>query len=267
MKSILLGMAALLLSATAGFAQTDSLYLNDNFNRTSKDKAIYYRVTQATDAKTGSGTHKYFYLTGQKYQERPYRKLDSVLHGTSSTWHKNGKLKSRTQYVNGLAQGKSEEWFENGDLQRIVHYVDGKLEGERKTYHANKQLKRRDVFAKGELLEGKCYDPQGAEVSYYPYETAPNYPGNLSANLSRLIQSYVSFETSMTDEEGGEVLLGFIVNKEGVMEDIIIVKSTNAYLAEAGIKALSSLTGWQPGTRDGEPASFYLQIPYKIRFR
>ncbi|GAA4309463.1 hypothetical protein GCM10023183_26650 [Nibribacter koreensis] len=255
------------LSVTAGYGQTDSVtYFDDSFNHTQKDKTTFYRVTQITDPAARSGSKKDFYITGEKYQEQHYSKLDSVLHGPSITWYKSGQLKSRTHYSHGYPEGTSEDWFEDGTLKWIHQYVHGRLEGERRTYYANKQLKRRDVYSKGELVEGHCYDEQGMKIPYYEFEVMPQYPGGMPA-LKRYLSKKIKVTVNRSrKEQEGEVLLSFIINKEGGVENISVVKTTHQELADAGIKALLAMPKWKPGSQDGREVSVKYNVPYKVRF-
>ncbi|MGV3540768.1 MAG: toxin-antitoxin system YwqK family antitoxin [Rufibacter sp.] len=135
MKTVLTVCMWLSFAAT-GFSQPDSvIYFNNNFDVVSKNEATYYRIKLITDTITGKGYQKDYFITGEKYRETNFSKLDSIKDGLTLSWFKNGQLRARTFYVNGNANGKSEDWYENGQLRWEHTYVNGHLHGDMKSYY------------------------------------------------------------------------------------------------------------------------------------
>jgi antitoxin component YwqK of YwqJK toxin-antitoxin module len=59
-----------------------------------------------------------------------------VMHGPYSTWHSNGKLRSKGQYEFGKAAGQWRGWYESGELQGEVWFQNGE---KAKSRYLNKQ--------------------------------------------------------------------------------------------------------------------------------
>ena len=64
----------------------------------------------------------------------------------------------------------------------------------------------------------------------------------------------------------GTVLLSFTVTKEGIMEDLKVVKAPSSSLGKAAYVALNSLEGtWTPGMAKGKAVATELTIPIKFK--
>ena len=64
-------------------------------------------------------------------------------------YYSDGKLKSKTQTLNGLKDGVMTIYFPNGKLKEVSHYVNDTLEGVREVYFENGQLSQKFTYLKG----------------------------------------------------------------------------------------------------------------------
>lgn len=91
---------------------------------------------------------------------------------SSSSFHPNGKLKIK-KYYNIVDYSKLEsyrEYYDNGQLRLLAKFKNSKLHNELTAYWKNGNLKRKDLYRKGILVEGKCWDPNGNEIEYTEFE-------------------------------------------------------------------------------------------------
>jgi TonB family protein len=254
-------------ASMAGLCQADSaIYLSASYKPVPKERAVYFRVDRVLDAKTGKGYRHEYYISGTKYQEINYAKLDSVREGPTLLWHKNGQLEQRENYVHNKLQGKSEGWFDDGHLKFVRHYEKGKLHGEVKSFHQSGQLRRQDMYAAGELVEGHCFDEQGAEVPHYPHMLMPEFPGGLEAMMGYIGRSVkIPFGMRLAGAEG-RALIGFIIDKNGKVSNVEVLQTSHEALGKAGINAIKSMPRWAPGQQEGEKVSVRYTVPIKIKF-
>ncbi|KAA3440508.1 energy transducer TonB [Rufibacter hautae] len=266
MKKVLLAMLLWLCGAATGFCQTDTvIYLNSNFAPAPKNKALYYRVERYTDLAKIQGYKRDFYLTGEKYQEVYFSKMDSVKEGPNTVWHKNGKVKSVDHYVHNKLQGKSEGWFEDGEVQYEYNYDKNELHGEVKSYHANRQLRRKDLFSEGKLVEGHCYDENGTEVPHYPHSVMPEFPGGIQAMFKFVGQSVrIPFGMRLVGAEG-IALVNFIVDKSGKISEVEVIRATHEKLGKECVRVVKSMPRWTPGQQEGEKVAVRYTIPIRIK--
>ena len=115
MKSTLLILIALIAINT--MAQKDTIYFNKHWQKTTKDKARYYRLIPLE--KVGD-LYKItdFYLNGNPQMEGFWSDLkNELLEGETKWYFENGKLSEVTTYRDGLKHGLSKTYIENGDLK------------------------------------------------------------------------------------------------------------------------------------------------------
>jgi len=69
--------------------------------------------------------------------------------GTLATYHKNGQLRSRSIWKNGLETGFAEQWYEDGAKKEDALWEDGKLEGLTKRWLPNGKLEEEGSYRNG----------------------------------------------------------------------------------------------------------------------
>lgn len=89
----------------------------------------------------------------------------------------------------------------------------------------------------------------------------PDYPGGDEA-LMRFIYDNIKYpEKAKADNIQGRVILRFVINKEGNVEDPTVLKGVHPLLDAEAIRVVSKLSGWQPGVNAGKPVSVYYTLP------
>jgi antitoxin component YwqK of YwqJK toxin-antitoxin module len=129
------------------------------------------------------GLQREYYENGQLNNEEKYKQ--GKLNGTQRSWYENGQLKYEKNYTNEKLDGLHSEWYENGLLNYEENYKDGKLdglyrywdsegqilysyyyiggnkEGLQKEWFSNGQLHKEYTIYKGDIINEKCWDPDG----------------------------------------------------------------------------------------------------------
>jgi protein TonB len=86
---------------------------------------------------------------------------------------------------------------------------------------------------------------QQGEPVFTVVEQMPEFPGGVTA-MHRYITAHVQEQASSQNTK-----VTFIVNTDGSIQDVTIVKSTCAKCDEALIKAINSMPKWRPGSQSG----------------
>lgn len=107
-------------------------------------------------------------------------------------------------------------------------------------------------------------DPQDI-VSIDKVETLPEFPGGLNEMRKYLAQT-VRYPV-YAQEHGiqGEVMVSFVINKEGRIGNLKIVKSAHPVLDEEAIRVVKSMPRWKPGTQSGNPVNVLYTVPINFR--
>ncbi len=79
------------------------------------------------------------YLAYYEIVEKDGQKISQQT-GTETYWEK-GKIRTTTEWKNGLKEGSSKSYYENGQVESMMHFKNDKLHGSYKTYYENGQPK------------------------------------------------------------------------------------------------------------------------------
>ena len=65
----------------------------------------------------------------------------------------------------------------------------------------------------------------------------------------------------MDSQTEGRVVLQFVIDKEGHVTDIQVLRSVTPELDQAAIDAVKNSPKWAPGMQDGEPVNVKYTLP------
>lgn len=112
----------------------------------------------------------------------------------------------------------------------------------------------------------KSFIPEGEEV-FYVVETMPTFQGGDLNKFKDWVQSNVKYpEIAAQNGIQGKVFVQFIVNREGNVGDIWIVRGVDPALDNEVIKAIGNSPSWTPGSQRNEAANvrFSMQINFAL---
>lgn len=100
--------------------------------------------------------------------------------------------------------------------------------------------------AQSKVSPNKVY--KGSEV-----DKEPEYPGGNQALLADIARSIRYPMICKQQKIQGDVLVSFIVEKDGSVSDVTAVKKVHANLNTEAVRVVKSLKEWTPGIKDGQP--------------
>ena len=84
-------------------------------------------------------------------------------------------------------------------------------------------------------------------------DTEPQFPGGPDA-MAKFIQSNVSYpEEARENDEQGIVYVQFVVNLDGSICDVVVLKGVSASLDAEAIRLIKTMPNWIPGEQKGKP--------------
>ncbi|MDZ4665435.1 MAG: energy transducer TonB [Bacteroidota bacterium] len=221
------------------FAQedlSDTTWHGNDWRETSKDNAKFYRVYRKTD----KGFLVYDkYMTGkpQMIAEASAVKPQLIKEGNVVFYFSNGVKEKRGIFHENAKTGTWVYYYNNGTDSAVV--VEGRATNP-STFTATKE--------NGEI--------------YTIVEQAAEFPGGIT-QMQKFIQTtlkYPSFcrETSI----GGKVFLKFVIDEEGTITNLEILKSTgNKELDQEAINVVNAMPSWKPAMMTGKPVKCYFNLP------
>lgn len=98
-------------------------------------------------------------------------------------------------------------------------------------------------------------------------EVMPQFPGGQDA-LVKFLQTHIKYPREAIKKNfEGKVYVGFVVEKNGKLNQVEIRKGVNELLDQEAIRVVSSMPDWQPGFQKGKPVrvQFVLPISFKLK--
>ncbi len=109
-------------------------------------------------------------------------------------------------------------------------------------------------------------DPDAGKVYSY-VEEMPTFPGGEAA-LYEYLQRNIKYPP-LARENGitGKVFIGFVVDKEGKIGDIKILRSLGAGCDEEALRVIKSMPGWKPGKQNGRTVAVSYSMPINFSLK
>jgi periplasmic protein TonB len=115
------------------------------------------------------------------------------------------------------------------------------------------------------LLSGQ--DGSESDGPYFFVEIMPLFHGGGLDKFREWVQRRTSYpEAAYARRIRGTVTLTFIVEKDGSVSNVTVVKGVDPLLDDAAVKAISESPKWTPGLQRGEPARVRFLIPLNFMF-
>ena len=111
----------------------ENIYFDANWNRTTKQKAVYYRSLINTNKEKKLVVD--FFITGKKVREVFYE--NGKPDGKFSEFYSSGELKITGKYKKGLKVGMWKTYYKNGKIKEKGRFKNGEKVGVWKTYFNN----------------------------------------------------------------------------------------------------------------------------------
>ena len=98
-------------------------------------------------------------------------------------------------------------------------------------------------------------------------EQMPSFPGGPQALLDYLSE-HINYPEGYEETcVQGRVVITFVVEKDGSLSDITVLKSLEKAFDEEALRAVKSMPNWIPGMQDGEPIRVKYAVPVNFRLK
>jgi TonB family protein len=124
-----------------------------------------------------------------------------------------------------------------------------------------KNPEAKDPYPSTATIKFELPDKVSTDDTYYLVEQMPEYPGGSTA-LVDFIKTHLRYPEAAREQKiEGRVIVRFIVNHRGLVEDVEILKSVHPLLDAEAIRVVGELSGWLPGAQGGRPVNTWYSIP------
>ena len=160
---------------------------------------------------------------------------------------------------NGYFKGYSNDFKyteEEGNIK------DGHKDGQWKGENKSLQITFTETYDNGKLLSGHAVDKDGQIITYTESRNiAPEFKGGINAFANYLVKSIRYPQKARENRIQGRVILTFIVEKNGNLSDLRVLRSVDTSLDDEALRVLKISPQWVPGTQFGKPIRVRYSVP------
>lgn len=97
-------------------------------------------------------------------------------------------------------------------------------------------------------------------------EVMPEYPGGVNEMMKFLAENIKYPTAAKENGVSGKVYVSFIVEKDGLISDITILRGIGGGCDEEAIRVIKMMPKWKPGTQRGQAVRVQYNVPIKFTF-
>jgi protein TonB len=111
------------------------------------------------------------------------------------------------------------------------------------------------------------YVEEEENVVFQVVETMPSFPGG-DGELMKFLGNNVKYPV-IAQENGiqGRVICQFVVNRDGSIVDVEVVRSVDPSLDKEAIRVIKSMPAWSPGKQRGKSVRVKYTLPVNFRLQ
>jgi TonB family protein len=178
-----------------------------------------------------------------------------------------------SDYENGILHGRCSRWYLSGGLHEEITFEQGKKNSLEKSFYRNGTLKKELLWELDSLKKGVFFNEDGTpktalfkeDLDEYDEQEEPSFPGGLRAMYIYLSRNVEYPEEAKENGWSGQVVLTFVVGKDGKISDVNVVQSPQPVLAKAVVYVVNKMPRWTPGRVSGIPVRVRYTMPFKFK--
>lgn len=160
-----------------------------------------------------------------------------------------------------------------------LNHVKGKMNGQRGAVYGfgtvegtHCEIEGVDVTETDDTTESEIQDgsdPPVADGKIYSEVEVPAYYGESVQSLNQYVADNMQYPR-LAEEQGiqGRVILSFVVETDGTLSNIEILRSVDGSLDKEALRLIESTSGdWTPGKQHGKPVRCKFTVPVNFRLK
>jgi len=191
-----------------------------------------------------------------KNKDKKWEVNDYYMNGNlqMTGFYKTSKLKKE--------EGNFQYYYKEGGVKNEGNYHKGKYVGEWRWYRPNGSLASKEFYKLGELENFTFWNEDGSVMTEKKglLQQAEFIGGDMA--LRQFIASSVKYPIeAQTKGIQGKVYIQFIIDLEGNVTEVKVVKSVNEALDKEAMRVIAGLPKWIPGKRHNLPVKISYTVP------
>jgi len=117
-----------------------------------------------------------------------------------------------------------------------------------------------------EVVETNAVIQEEEEViNFYVIEEKPGFPGGEEAMIKWISANVKYPEIAKENGITGKVFVQFVINKEGKVTDVQVIRGVDPYLDKEAVRVVSDMPAWTPGKQRGKTVKVSFQLPINFK--
>ena len=108
---------------------------------------------------------------------------------------------------------------------------------------------------------------ESTEKTYVVVEQMPAFPGGDAALMKYLSENIKYPKAAEKAGEQGRVVVNFIVEKDGAISNVNVVRSVTPTLDAEAVRVIKAMPKWVPGKQDGQFVRVKYNVPVSFRLQ
>lgn len=104
-------------------------------------------------------------------------------------------------------------------------------------------------------------------MAYDVVEVMPQYPGGQIAMMKYIMENIKYPKQAMKEGIQGRVTVSFIVEKDGRVSNVRLLRSVQSALDKEAIRVVKSMPKWTPGKHNGKPVRVRFNLPVMFKLK
>jgi len=240
-------------------------------------------VTKYNPSLSLEGLVKKYFENGSKQEEAIYLKNQIV--GEANFYYENGQIKEVLEYSPNNEPFKTKvkviSFFDSTGVQLVKNgtgfynsldkngtFINGKyLNGVKDSVwrggNIAKNYSYTETYEAGKFLSGVS-KIEDKEFSYSSDEIMPEYPGGIMKFYDFVGRTYNYPEAAKRSGVSGRVILTFVVEKDGSITEIKLLRDLGLGTGEEAVRVLEKSKKWNPGRQHGIPVRVSYTLPIML---
>lgn len=124
------------------------------------------------------------------------------------------------------------------------------------------------VNPEGNNSESANQNKDESEVTFRVLDVKPSFKGGDANEFSRWVSLHMKYP-EFCKENGvqGKVVTSFVINEDGRVVDVKVLKGVDPALDREAVRVVSSSPKWKPGKIDGKPVRVVYTFPVIFQMR
>lgn len=235
--------------ACSGPVSNEGMTVNDTDKSVKSEMEVHSKV-EVMPQYPGGNDELVSYLAGNITY--PQEAMDNDIEGkviVSFIVEKDGNI-SNTKVIDGIGYGCDEE------AVRVISGMPNWTPGMKNNKAVNVSFKLPISFK----LEEKDND-----TVFMVVEDMPSFPGGQKALMNYIASNIEYPEKAKNDKVSGRVFVSFVVEKDGSIGDVELLRGIGSGCDQEAIRVVSSMPNWEPGKQGGKPVRVKYNLPIKYQ--